>query len=133
MWGKCRNNSIIFALKSPNMSELKIHVEDQYLPALLSYLQSLSYIRVEQIKEKKGSKQKQTATTATNATERYLASLSPNDPMRQAIKPMRENVTADDLVRESGYVKTDLRKLRQLAIDMDIPQSAEELIAQLRP
>jgi vacuolar-type H+-ATPase subunit I/STV1 len=112
------------------MSELKIHVEDQYLPALLSYLQSLSYIRVEQIKEKKGSKQKK---TATSATERYLATLSPTDPMRQAIKPMRENVTADDLVRESGYIKTDLRKLRQLAIDMDIPQSAEELIAQLRP
>jgi vacuolar-type H+-ATPase subunit I/STV1 len=112
------------------MSELKIHVEDQYLPALLSYLQGLSYIRVEQIKEKKGSKQKQ---TATNATERYLATLSPTDPMRQAIKPMRENVTAEDLVRESGYVKTDWDKVRQIGIEMDIPQTYEELIAQLTP
>jgi vacuolar-type H+-ATPase subunit I/STV1 len=112
------------------MSELKIHVEDQYLPALLSYLQSLSYIRVEQIKEKKGSKQKK---TATSATERYLATLSPTDPMRQAIKPMRENVTADQLFKEGGSIKTDWNMVRQIGIEMNITQTTEELLAQLTP
>jgi hypothetical protein len=60
----------------------------------------------------------------------YAFSYRPDAPSHKAYA---DNVTADDLVRESGYIKTDLRKLRQLAIDMDIPQSAEELIAQLRP
>jgi hypothetical protein len=117
------------------MSELKIHVEDQYLPTLLNYLQSLSYIRVEQIKEKKSSKPKQAKISEPNTTERYLTSLAPDDPMRQAaIRPMRENATADQLFQEGGSIKTDWDKVRQIGIEMEISEdNIEQILAQLTP
>lgn len=116
------------------MSEIKIHVDDSYLQTLLSFLQTLSYVRVEVIENKKGrNKPKQANGSVSNANEAYLATLPPGSTLRAAFKPMRKNVTAEDLIRESGYVRTDWEKIRQIGIEMDIPQSVEELLAQLTP
>ena len=114
------------------MSELRLQIDDQYLQAVLSYLQTLSYVKVEVVSAPKKAKAKAKKKDApTSATDAYLATLPPDSQLRKVIKPMRQSVTAEELIRESGYVRTDLKKLRQLAIELDIPQSTDELIAQL--
>ena len=54
--------------------------------------------------------------------------------LSQVVKPIRKgNVTAEDLIRESGYVRTDWEKVKEIGAAMDIPQTTEELLAQLTP
>ena len=42
-----------------------------------------------------------------------------------------KKVTAEDLIRKSGYVRTDWEKVKEIGAAMDIPQTTEELLAQL--
>lgn len=111
------------------MSEIKINIDDRHLQAFLAFLETLNYVEVEKVTRNKSKTKAQ--STEVNGT--FLASLPPDSPLRQAVKPIRKNVTAEDLIRESGNIKTDLEKLRQLAVDLDIPQSTEELLSQLTP
>ena len=66
------------------------------------------------------------------AVERTLRVLAPDDPLRQAIKPLRKNVTADDLMREQGYTGTNWEKVRELAERLAIEEPLELLLAQLK-
>lgn len=109
------------------MTEIKLNVDDRYLPAFLAFMETLAYVEVEKVKRtKRGAK------TAV-AAQALRDSLPPGSPLREAIKPIRTNVTAEDLIRESGNLKTDLEQLKKLALELDIPQSADELIEQLTP
>ncbi len=100
------------------MSEIKINIQDQYIRAFLEFLQTLNYV---QVKEIGGVAVKQNSASATEA---FLKTLSPNDPLRKAIQPNRQGISANDLIKEQGYEKTDWSRLNQLAKDMDI-QSIE--------
>jgi hypothetical protein len=42
-------------------------------------------------------------------------------------------VTADDLIREQHYQKTDWKKVKAIAQKMDIQEPIEDLLAQLTP
>ena len=64
--------------------------------------------------------------------ETMLNNLSPDDPLRKAIKPIRENVTLDDIKRENNYKKTNWESLRQLAHDLAIEEPIELLLQQLK-
>ena len=114
------------------MSEIKLSIDDQYLQAFLAFLQTLHYVQVEkvmpngQVEKPKGEKPQ-----PGTAAETFLAGLPPDSPLHHAVKPIRKSVTVEELIRESGYVRTDLEKLRQLAIELAIPQSTETLLAQL--
>ena len=66
------------------------------------------------------------------ASERYLKTLDFDDPLRQAIKPIRKNVTIEDIEREQNYTGTDLNLLRQLAEDLAIEEPLDLLLAQLK-
>lgn len=110
------------------MSEIKINIDDRHLQAFLAFLETLNYVEVEKVTHGKSNAKAQSA----DATGAFLATLPPDSPLHQAIKSIRKNVTAEDLIRESGYIKTDLRKLRQLAVDLDIQESTEELLEQLK-
>jgi hypothetical protein len=113
------------------MSELRLHIDDQYMQTFLSFLQTLSYVKVEEVVSapKKAKTKKKNAPI--NATDAYLTTLPPDSPLRKAIKPIRQSVTAEELIRESGYVRTDWAKIREIGQAMDIPQSTEELLSQL--
>ena len=114
------------------MSEIKLSIDDQYLQAFLSFLQTLHYVRVEKVAPNgRTKKTKEKKDQPASVAEVFLAGLPPDSPLHQAVKPIRKNVTVEDLIRESGYVRTDLEKLRRLAIELDIPQSTETLLAQL--
>ena len=114
------------------MSEIKISIDDQYLQAFLAFLQTLNYVQVEKVTASAGKDK--TKTQTDNATEAFLDGLPSDSPLRQVVKPIRKGeVTAEDLIRESGYVKTDWEKVHEIGIAMDIPQSTEELLAQLTP
>ena len=106
------------------MSEIKINIDDRDLQAFVAFLETLNYLKVEKVIQSKGS-------SSMDPNSAFLSSLPPDSPLRQAVKSIRKNVTTDDLIRESGDLKTDLGALRQLAIALDIPQSSEELLAQL--
>ncbi len=114
------------------MSEIKLNIDDQYLQTFLAFLQTLNYVQVEKVTQ--GAPGRKAKAEPGDATEAFLAGLPPDSPLRQVVKPIRKgNVTADDLIRESGYVKTDWEKVREIGLAMDIPQSTEELLAQLTP
>jgi len=117
--------------KLTHMSEIKISIDDQYLKTFMAFLQTLNYVRVEEV-AKEGTKVQKAKAKSDNATEVFLSQLPPESPLRQAIKPIRKgSVTEEDLIRESGYVRTDWEKIREIGLAMDIPQSTEELLAQL--
>ncbi len=114
------------------MSEIKINIDDKYLQAFLAFLETLNYVQVEKVsKGKKGQKAKPASDEATQA---FLAELPPDSPLRNVIKPIRKGqVTAEDLIRESGYVHTDWEQVKKIGDAMDIPQTTEELLTQLTP
>lgn len=115
------------------MSEIKISIDDQYLKTFMAFLQTLNYVQVEEV-TKEGRKARKIKAKSVNATEVFLSQFPPDNPLRKAVKPIRKgNVTAEDLIRESGYVRTDWEKIREIGLAMDIPQSTEELLTQLTP
>ncbi len=113
------------------MSEIKISIDDQYLQAFVAFLDTLNYVQVEKIT--KGNKGEKSNSQSGNATETFLSELPPDSPMHQAVKPIRKSVTVEELIQESGYVKTDWDKVAQIGVAMDIQESTEELLAQLTP
>ena len=112
------------------MSEIKISIDDQHLQAFLAYLRTLSYVQVEKVSN--SSLAQKAKGSPANATEMFLDKLPSDSHLRQAIKPIRTGkVTAEQLIHESGYVRTDWNKVTEIGATMDIPQSTEELLAQL--
>ncbi len=109
------------------MSEIKLSIEDKYLSTFLNFLSTLNYVSIKEIAENENK------PNGKNAQEFFLKNLSPNDPMKQASQPMRSGVTAQDLIKEQGYKKTDWERLEQLAKEMDIQEPIEQLIEQLTP
>ncbi len=106
------------------MSEIRINIDDKYLQAFLAYLKTLSYVEVEKVTE--------ATSELGNASEAFLDGLPQDSPLFKAVKPMRKGkVTAEDLIQESGFVRTDWEKVKEIGDAMDIPQSTEELLAQL--
>jgi len=113
------------------MSEIKISIDDQHLQAFLGLLQTLNYVRVDKVVAK-GSSEKLGEQVLTNdATASFLSGLPAENLLSQAVKPVRKTITVEELIRESGYVKTDWEKVHAIGLAMDIPQNTEELIAQL--
>ena len=66
------------------MSEIKINIQEAYLPAFLEFLQTLSYVKV---KEVAGVAVKQNGAAMDSA----LRNLPANDLLRKAIIPMRKS------------------------------------------
>lgn len=115
------------------MTEIKIQVEEQYLQALLNFLQTLPYVQLK-LGKMPFSANRIDGLESSNVEEAgvpYLNTLPSSHPLRAAIKPIRRSAKIEDLIKESGYIKTDWEKIRQLAQDLDIQESAEDLIAQL--
>jgi hypothetical protein len=107
------------------MSEIKIIVEDRYLETLLSFLQTVNYVKVGEVRPN-GE-----AARTRNATTELVAALPSDDPMRAALKNPRKDVTLEELVRESGYKGTDWDAISKIGKEMDIPQEIDELLEQL--
>ena len=103
------------------MSEIKITVQDQYLSMFLNYLNTLSYIEVEQVQPTKKKKR-----TQKKASDTLLDALAADDPLRQVIKPIRQSATLAQLAKEQNYIKTDWNRLRKVADDMDIQEPIED-------
>ncbi|MEN9612098.1 MAG: hypothetical protein RLZZ628_2912 [Bacteroidota bacterium] len=109
------------------MSEIRLTIPDEHLSSFLSYLETITYIKVEQVRPPKKRR-----PTAKSATARVLQSLAWNDPLRQAIKPIRPQVSLETLVQEQHYTGTDWQKLKKIAKDLAIPEPIEVLWAQLK-
>ena len=109
------------------MSEIKLTIPEEHLSSFLLYLETISYIKVEQIRVPKRRK-----PTAKSATARALQTLPPNDPLRQAIKPIRRQASLETLVQEQNYTGTDWQKLKKMAQELAIQEPIELLLAQLK-
>ena len=107
------------------MTEIKLNIEEQYLQAFLEYLKTLTYVSVQEVSGK-GRR-----ANGASASETMLQNLSPEDPLRKAVRPLRKAVTAEQLAHEQGYQKTDWKRVEQLAKEMDIQEPIEDLLAQL--
>jgi hypothetical protein len=106
------------------MSEIKINIEDKHLFAFIEFLKTLNYVQISEV----------SANGKTRpSTKVFLDTLAPDDPLRMAAKPLRAAVTADDLIREQQYQKTDWKRVKAIAQKMDIQEPIEDLLAQLTP
>lgn len=110
------------------MSEIKISIEDKHLFAFIEFLKTLNYVQIKEV-----SAPKQANGKARPSAQALLDTLPPDDPLRMAVKPLRAAVTAEDLIREQRYQKTDWKKVKAIAQKMDIQEPIEDLLAQLTP
>ena len=55
-----------------------------------------------------------------------------NDPLREAIKPIKSTITIEELIKEQNYKGTDWNKLNAIAENMAIQEPIEILLAQLK-
>lgn len=75
---------------------------------------------------------KLTNNIQTSLSERFLNTLSPNDPLNGAIKPIKSTITIEELIKEQNYQGTDWNKLNAIAEGMAIQEPIEVLLAQLK-
>ncbi len=103
------------------MYEIKLNIEEQYLATFINYLESLKSVQIEKIIKKR---QPVARVSQLTKNEELLLTLPDDDPLRQFIKPLREHVTAEQLIKEQNYKGTDWRKLDDLAKILDIQESS---------
>jgi hypothetical protein len=92
----------------------------------MKVLGTLDYVEVEQ------STAGQSVRITKNATDNFLQVAEPMHPLRKAIRPIRQGVTIEDLIKESGFKKTNWQKVALHAHKMKITETTEELLAQLK-
>ena len=71
-------------------------------------------------------------TPSVSLSEQFLNTLSSNDPLREAIKPIKSTIAIEDLIKEQNYQGTDWNKLNLIAENMAIKEPIELLLAQLK-
>ena len=71
-------------------------------------------------------------TPSVSLSKQFLNTLSSNDPLREAIKPIKSTITIEDLIKEQNYQGTDWNKLNLIAENMAIKEPIELLLAQLK-
>ena len=71
-------------------------------------------------------------TPCISLSEQFLNTLSSNDPLREAIKPIKSTITIEELIKEQNYQGTDWNKLNLIAENMAIKEPIELLLAQLK-
>ena len=71
-------------------------------------------------------------TLSVSLSEQFLNTLSSNDPLREAIKPIKSTITIEELTKEQNYEGTDWNKLNLIAENMAIKEPIELLLAQLK-
>jgi hypothetical protein len=108
------------------MYEVKLNIEEQYLVTLLQYLETLKSAQIERVIKKRLIKSR------INKNEELLETLAIDDPLRLYIKPLRENVTAEELAHEQNYKGTDWEKIDELAKTLDIQEPLDVLLEQLK-
>lgn len=72
------------------------------------------------------------ANNTISLSEQFLDTLSPKDPLREAIKPIKSTITIEELIKEQNYKGTDWNKLNAIAENMAIQEPIEVLLAQLK-
>ena len=110
------------------MSEIKINIEDKHFFAFIEFLKTLNYVQIREV-----SAPRQANGKARPSTQALLDTLPSDDPLHRAAKPLRTHVTADDLLREQHFQKTDWKRVKSIALEMDIQEPIEDLLAQLTP
>ena len=65
--------------------------------------------------------------------EMLLKVSSENDLFNRIVKPTREKITVEDLIREQNYKGFDKEKVDKLIKEMDIQDPIEELLNELTP
>lgn len=101
------------------MNQIVLNIDNRYTADFLNYLKTLTYVEVQKVKKT------ETSDFFTKGEQHSNAALL------EAARPIRSSVSLAQLAREQGYVKTDWQRLQKLAIDMDIQEPIEELLAQL--
>ena len=109
------------------MSEIKLTVQDQYLSAFLTLLNSIDYVKIEQVNQPNKKERPN-----ESASDVLMKTLPIDDPLRQVIKPIRTKVSLDTIIKEQNYTRTNWQKLTKIAQEMAIEEPIEELLAQLK-
>jgi hypothetical protein len=107
------------------MSEIRLNVDDRYLQALLGLLKKLDYVEVKKISKSDLTQEEK------NSAGDYLSIIPATDPLHLALKKPIHSVNIEDALINNEYQKTDLAELEKFATELAIPQTADELIAQL--
>ena len=113
------------------MYEVKLNIEEQYLSAFLAYVHNFNSAVVEKVTKKQDADKASQDRPLLSKTDLFLAKLSPNDPLRQIIKPILENITLEEIIKKQNYKGTNWALITQIADEMAIEEPIEDLLAQL--
>ena len=112
------------------MYEVKLNIEEKYLSAFLAYVHKFNSATVEKVTKQDAPKVSE-ETAVPSKTAIFLSSLDPNDPLREVIKPIRNNITLEEIIKEQHYKGTNWSLIDKIAVDMAIEEPIEDLLAQL--
>ena len=112
------------------MYEVKLNIEEKYLSAFLAYVHKFNSATVEKVTKQDAPKVSQ-ETSIPSKTDAFLSSLAPNDPLREVIKPIRDNITLAEIIKEQHYKGTNWSLIDKIAQDMAIEEPIEDFLAQL--
>jgi len=107
------------------MSEIRLDVDDRYLQPLLGFLRTLNYVQINKVSGSSNQLDKTEVLTELQDTT------TADDLLLLALRTPIATTDLETALLNDNYHGTDLLKLGQFANDLDIPQSAEDLISQL--
>ena len=108
------------------MYEITLNIGEQSLSMLLKYLDTLQTVQIEKIIKKREQKK------VLSKNEVLLKTLPLNDPLRQVIKPMRKGINIEQILKEQNYQGTNWTTVNDIVQKLDIQESLEDLLAQLK-
>jgi hypothetical protein len=108
------------------MYKIELNIEKEYLITFLSYLETIQAIQIKKITQQRA------LDAPLSKREKLLQSLPKNDPLRQALRPIRKGVSLKQILKEQNYQGTNWAKVDEIAKAMDIQESLEDLLNQLK-
>ena len=108
------------------MYEVKLNIEESALSTLLKYLATLQSVQIEKVIRKRTRKQ------VFSKNEELLQTLPLDSPLRQVLKPIRKGVSLEQLLKEQNYHGTNWTTVNEIAQKLDIQESIEDLLYQLK-
>lgn len=97
--------------------------------ALLRNLEQLKLLQFVPAKSKASQKGKVNAQKSEQPEAPLTQAAMSND----AIKPLRENITLDELLKEQNFKGFDREGMDKLIAKIDVQEPLEELLAMLKP
>jgi hypothetical protein len=113
--------------------EIKLTIDDQHAAMFLHFLQSLTYVKVQDTKPIKARKivpPKKAIPNTPDPTVWKSLPITEKDA-QQLFRPTRATVTVEELIQEQNFKGTNWARVEQIGVALAIQEPLEMLLTQL--